>query len=411
MLEGRSVVLGVTGSIAAYKAVEIASQLTQAGAAVDVIMTKSALEFIAPLSFQALTHRPVVFDLFELQSEMSVEHVGLAERANIVTVAPATANVIAKMANGIADDSLTCTVLATRAPVLVVPAMNYNMYENTVTQENIEKLRRRGFTIMEPSYGRLASGAVGRGRLPEICDIIGTIRQVLGRTGDLAGRRLVVTAGGTQEPIDPARLVTNRSTGKMGYAIAEAARDRGASVTLIAAPTALPDPVCVRTVHVQTAVQMRDAVLAAIQGSDALIMTAAVADFRPAQVQTQKVKKTEARLTLELEKNPDILAEVGEIMAGRPEKGPKVVVGFAAESDDIITNAVDKLRRKNLDMIVANDITASDSGFAVDTNRVTLIKRSGEIESLPLLLKSQVAERVLSEVSSMLQEESRASAR
>jgi phosphopantothenoylcysteine decarboxylase/phosphopantothenate--cysteine ligase len=411
MLEGRSVVLGVTGSIAAYKAVEIASQLTQAGAAVDVIMTKSALEFIAPLSFQALTHRPVVFDLFELQSEMSVQHVGLAERANIVTVAPATANVIAKMANGIADDSLTCTVLATRAPVLVVPAMNYNMYENTVTQENIEKLRRRGFTIMEPSYGRLASGAVGRGRLPEICDIIGTIRQVLGRTGDLAGRRLVVTAGGTQEPIDPARLVTNRSTGKMGYAIAEAARDRGASVTLIAAPTALPDPVCVRTVHVQTAVQMRDAVLAAIQGSDALIMTAAVADFRPAQVQTQKVKKTEARLTLELEKNPDILAEVGEIMAGRPEKGPKVVVGFAAESDDIITNAVDKLRRKNLDMIVANDITASDSGFAVDTNRVTLIKRSGEIESLPLLLKSQVAERVLSEVSSMLQEESRASAR
>ncbi len=307
-LKDKTVVLGVTGSIAAYKAVELASQLTQAGARVEVIMTEAATEFIAPLTFRNITGRPVVTKMFELASEYSVEHVALAEAADVVVIAPATADIIARIAVGIADDMLCCTVLATKAPVIVAPAMHAAMYENQVTQDNLAKLKARGFIIVGPDYGRLASGGIGLGRLVDVNEILGTICQVLGRSRDLAGRRIVVTAGGTQEPVDPVRCLTNRSSGKMGYALAEAARDRGAQVVLVSAPTALPKPVGVDVVNVGTAQEMYEAVKKAVAKADALIMAAAVADYRPKKVSKSKIKRERASsLTLELERTPDIL--------------------------------------------------------------------------------------------------------
>ncbi|MBI4307683.1 MAG: bifunctional phosphopantothenoylcysteine decarboxylase/phosphopantothenate--cysteine ligase CoaBC [Chloroflexi bacterium] len=396
MLTEQRVVLGVTGSIACYKAVDLASKLVQAGALVDVVMTRAALEFVRPLAFRSITHRPVVSDLFDPDSELAVEHVALAERADIVVIAPATANIVAKMAHGMADDALTCTVLATKFPVVVAPAMDARMYDNPVTQENLRRLRDRGFTMVGPEHGRLASGLVGAGRLAPVEDIVGTVSMALGlRKGDLAGRHLVVTAGGTQEPIDPVRFVSNRSSGKMGFAIAEAARDRGARVALITAPTALPSPVGVETQRVQTAVDMRNAVVKAVVDADALVMAAAVADYQPAQASPQKIKKMRDTLSLELVKTPDILAET---------KGGFVRVGFAAESQDLIANAQAKLRSKGLDLIVGNDISARDSGFAVDTNRVVLLDRSGQVEHLPLMLKGEVAHRILDRVAKLLAE-------
>jgi phosphopantothenoylcysteine decarboxylase/phosphopantothenate--cysteine ligase len=356
-------------------------------------MTSSAQEFVTPLTFRSITHRPVVTEMFDLASEFSIEHVALAEAADLVVIAPATANIIAKLAGGITDDMLCCTVLATRAPIIVAPAMNVNMYENQITQENIAKLKARGFTFVGPAYGRLASGAFGLGRLAEIEDILGTIHQVLGRGGDLAARRIVVSAGGTQEPIDPARHISNRSSGKMGYAIAEAARDRGAEVVLVSAPTALAPPFGVEVVQVQTALEMRDAIANATAQAEALIMAAAPADYRPRASAERKIKKGEGTLTLELVENPDILSEV---------KGDFVRVGFAAESEDLVQNAKEKLQRKNLDLIVANDITATDSGFGADTNRVVLIDRWGKTDRLPLLLKSEVAHRILDKVVELL---------
>jgi len=393
MLAGKTIVLGITGSIAAYKAVDIASMLTQAGAKVEVVMTDSATKFIAPLTLRSLTGRPVVTDMFELASEFSIEHVALAEAADIVAIAPATASVIAKLAAGISDDMLTCVVLATKAPIILAPAMNVNMFDNPVTQENLAKLKARGFTIVDPAYGRLASGKVGWGRLAEVDQIVGTIKQVLGRSGDLAGKRLVVTAGGTQEPIDPVRHIGNRSSGKMGYAMAEAARDRGAEVKLITAPTTLPEPVGMEVVHIETAAQMKEAVARAVAQADALIMAAAVADYQPKSVAETKIKKEASSLTLELVRTPDILTEV---------KGDFLKVGFAAESQDIVANARQKLERKHLDLIVANDITDKDSGFGTDTNKVTLIDRDGKVESLPLLTKREVADRILDRVVGML---------
>src|SRR3990172_8182624 len=291
MLTNKTVVLGITGGIAAYKAAELASKLTQAGAKVEAIMTKAATEFITPLTLRSLTHQSVVTDMFELASEFSIEHVALAEAADIVVITPATADIIAKIAAGIADDSLTTTVLATLAPVVVAPAMNVNMWENSVTQENITKLKKRGFIIIDPEYGRLASGKMGMGRFAEIEKILGTIKQVLGRSDDLAGKRIVVTAGGTQEAIDPVRYIGNHSSGKMGYALAEAARDRGAQVTLVTAPTAIPDPAGIEVVHITSSVQMKEAVTKATVKADALIMAAAVADYQPKSVAKGKIKK------------------------------------------------------------------------------------------------------------------------
>ena len=385
----KTIVLGITGSIAAYKAADIASKLTQAGSRVEVIMTESATKFIAPLTLRSLTGRPVVTGMFELDSEFSIEHVALAEAADVVVIAPATANIIAKLAAGIADDMISCTVLATEAPVIVAPAMNVNMFQNSITQDNLAKLKARGFTIVDPAYGRLASGKVGLGRLADVDKIIGTIKQVLGRGGDLAGKRMVVTAGGTQEPIDPVRHIGNRSSGKMGYAIAEAARDRGASVTLVTAPTSLPEPVGMEVVHIETAAQMKEAVAEATSQADALIMAAAVADYQPKSAAKAKIKKETPSLTLELIRTPDILTEV---------KGDFLKVGFAAESEDIVENARQKLEKKQLDVIAANDITDADSGFGVDTNKVTLIDRDGKVEELPLMTKREVADRILDKV-------------
>jgi phosphopantothenoylcysteine decarboxylase/phosphopantothenate--cysteine ligase len=292
MLANKTIVLGITGGIAAYKAADIASKLTQAGAMVEVVMTESATRFIAPLTLRSITSRPVVTDMFEPSVEFSLEHIALAEAADVVTIAPATANTIAKIATGIADDMLTCLVLATKAPVIVAPAMNDNMFQNPVTQENLAKLKARGFIIVEPAYGRLASGKMGWGRLAEVETIIGTIKQVLGRKGDLANKRIVVTAGGTQESIDPVRHIGNRSSGKMGYAVAEAARDRGATVKLITAPTSLPPPAGIEVVPVQTARLMMAAVAKAVIKADALFMAAAVADYQPKNIATAKILPT-----------------------------------------------------------------------------------------------------------------------
>lgn len=390
MIKGKTVVLGVTGSIAAYKAAELASQLTQAGARVEVIMTEAATQFITPLTFRNITGRSVVTKMFELASEYSVEHVALAEAADVVVIAPATANTIAKIAAGIADDMLSCTVLATKAPVIVAPAMDVNMYENPVTQENIARLKARGFVMVGPGYGRLASGKMGLGRLVDTSEIMAAISQVLGKGGDLCGRRIVVTAGGTQEPLDPVRCLTNRSSGRMGYAIAEAARDRGAEVVLITAPTALPRPYGMEVVEVTTAQEMYQAVKKAVESADALIMAAAVADYRPARMAESKIKREKSeKLTLELERTPDILGEV---------RGNFLRVGFAAESEDLINNAKEKLRKKQLDLIVANDVSA----IGAETNRVVLIDSTGSMDELPMLPKREVADRILDRVVRLL---------
>ena len=394
-IKNKTVVLGVTGSIAAYKAAELASRFTKDGFRVDVIMTESAQRFIAPLTFRNVTGRPVVTTMWDIDSEFSVEHVALAEAADVILIAPATANIIAKIACGMADDMLSCTVLATKAPAVIAPAMNDNMWANIITQENVAKLIKRGFTFVGPSRGRLASGKLGLGRLAGLDEIYGITLQVLGRKGDLADKNIVVTAGGTQEPVDPVRCLTNRSSGKMGYAVAEAARNRGAQVTLISAPTTLPHPTGIKVIGVNTAEEMLKAVQEAVKKADALIMAAAVADFRPITTARKKIKRADlSDLTLELEKTPDILSQV---------KGDFIRVGFAAESHDVVANARDKMKRKGLDLIVANDITEKDCGFGTETNRVTIIDSKGKVEELPLLPKGEVADKILDRLVNMLE--------
>jgi phosphopantothenoylcysteine decarboxylase/phosphopantothenate--cysteine ligase len=389
MLTDKTVILGITGSVAAYKAADIASKLTQAGARVEVVMTEAATKFITPLTLRSITGRPVVTDMFELVTEFSIEHVALAEEADVIVIAPATANVIAKLAGGISDNELTCTVLATEAPVIIAPAMHTSMFQNPITQQNLAKLKARGFTVVGPEHGWLASGEIGLGRLADTDKIISTISKILDRSIDLTGKRIVITAGGTREPIDPARHIGNRSSGKMGYALAEAARDRGAEVKLITAPTTLPQPTGMEVIPVETAAEMKKAVVKALAEADALIMTAAVTDYRPKTAAKTKIKKDSPTLTMELIRTPDILAEA---------KGSFLKVGFAAESHDVIANAKQKLAKKQLDLVVANDITDAGSGFGVDTNKVTLIDKQGNVEDLPLLTKREVAERILDRV-------------
>lgn len=397
-LRGKNVVLGVTGSIACYKAVDIASKLVQAGAVVDTVMTRSAQQFVSSLTFRSLTHRSVVADLFDAESDDAVEHVALALRADVVLIAPATANVIAKIANGFADDALTAVVLATNAPVLLAPAMEGRMWANAATRQNVSTLESRGFSFIGPAEGRLASGEMGRGRLEETSTVLNALDKAIGggsagSAGDLAGMHVVVSAGGTQEPIDPVRIITNRSSGKQGYAIAEAARDRGARVTLVTAPTALSDPDLIEVVKVGSARDMLASVESTLRaGADALVMAAAVADWEPASAAGQKMKKVDGqdRMTLELTKTPDILAMVREL--------PGVKVGFAAETEDLLGNAKEKLSRKGLDLIVANDVSATDAGFNVDNNRVVILDRDGGQEELPLMSKRDVADRILDRV-------------
>jgi len=393
MLRGRNVVLGVTGSIAAYKAADLTSKLVQAGANVDVILTAAAREFVTPFTFRSLTGRPVYGDMFQPATDEREEHVGLARRADAVVVAPATATTIARLAYGLAADLVALTVLATRAPVLVAPAMDAQMWTAQATQANVATLRSRGVTFVGPEEGRLASGHTGLGRLAEPETILGAVKWVLGRDGDLAGRRVVVSAGGTREPIDPVRFIGNRSSGKQGFALAEAARDRGAQVTLVSTTTALPVPYGVELVTAETVAEMRAAVLSACRAADVLVMAAAVSDFRPAQAGGQKIKKGEGGLVLELAQTEDILLEVPDTL---------VKVGFAAETDDLIANAAKKLAAKRLDLICANDVSAADAGFGVDTNRVTILDAKGGVEELPLLSKYEVAQRVLDRVAALL---------
>ena len=386
-LTGKRIVLGVTGSIAAYKAADLTSKLVQQGALVDVVMSEGAVNFVAPLTFRSLTHRPVLHQLFDPASDAGIEHVALAENCDAIVIAPATANVMAKAANGLADDLLTCMLLATRRPVVLAPAMDGYMFENPATQENVSRLVGRGWTVIGPGEGRLASGLVGRGRLADVEDIIGGVKQALGREGDLAGKSVVVTAGGTQEPIDPVRHIGNRSSGKMGYAIAEAARDRGANVTLVSSQTSLRAPYGVEFVRADTAEEMRKEVVGRALGADILVMAAAVADFRPVAEAEHKIKKSGGGLTLELRETADVLAEAA---------GDRLVkVGFAAESRDLVANAREKMRRKGVDLMVANNITDEGSGFGSDTNRVVIIDSNGVLDELPLLPKAEVAHLLL----------------
>ena len=363
----------------------------------DVVMTEAATRFVAPLTFQAVTRRAVYAEMFELaadegRDEVRIPHIALAKSADLLLIAPATANTLAKLANGLADNLLTAIALATPAASLIAPAMESDMWAHRATQANVATLHERGVTFVGPAAGHLASGAEGLGRMSEPEEILEMARVVLGRGGDLAERRVVVSAGGTREAIDPVRFVSNHSSGKMGYALALAARDRGAHVSLVTAPTCLPDPVGVETVHIEPAIDMRDAILTACEGADVLVMAAAVADYGPIETAAQKIKKSGEQLTLQLGRTPDILAEVARLReAGR---GPKVAVGFAAETEDLLENARAKLERKRLDLIAANDVSATDAGFGVDTNQVTLLSSNGGVEALPLMSKDEVAHAI-----------------
>ena len=389
ILEGKNVVLGVTGGIAAYKAVEVASRLVKAGAVIDVIMTANAQKFVTPLTFQAITHRPVVTEMFVLLAETEIGHVSLAQRADVLVIAPATANCLAKLAGGIADDMLTTTTLATEAPLVLAPAMESHMWANPLTQANVSRLQEAlDVTLVGPAYGRLASGTMGPGRMSEPWEIVDGIRWALGRRGPLRGKRAIVTAGGTQEPLDPIRFLGNRSSGRMGYALAQALRDRGAQVTLISAPTSLPQPVGVEFVAVERAEEMRQAVRRAIPGAEVLIMAAAVADYRPAEVAEQKIKKGAQGLILELTRTVDILQEVGQL----PGAEKLVKVGFAAETEHLISNAQAKLASKKLDLIVAND---PQEAMGSERSQVVLLDSDGRVEELPVLPKEEVAERIV----------------
>ena len=389
ILEGKNIVLGVTGGIAAYKAVDLCSKLVQAGAHVEVIMTEAALAFLTPLTFQTLTQRPVSVDMFKALDTTDMAHISLAKRADLIVIAPATANTLAKLANGVADNLLTTTVLASTAPLVLAPAMDADMWAHPATQANAATLRGRGAVIVEPDEGRLASGRMGRGRLPATDTLLAAIRQTL---------RVLVTAGGTQEPLDPVRHLTNRSSGRMGYALAEAARDRGAAVTLISAPTCLGRVQGVEHVAVRTAEEMARAVLSRRTETDVLVMAAAVADYRPATQAEHKIKKGEDTLLLELERTRDVL---GTIAALRMDGWPGLVVGFAAETDDLLENAAGKLARKRLDLLVANDVSATDAGFEVADNRVVLLAPGAASEALPLMSKFEVAERIWERVQAL----------
>ena len=386
----KNVVLGVTGSIAAYKACDIVSRLRKQGVDVHVILTRAGAEIITPLALETMSANPVVVDMLHRENPWEVEHISLAKRADVFLVAPATANFLGKAAHGIADDMLTTTILATRAPVLVAPAMNVNMYENPVVQENIALLKKRGWHFIEPDAGLLACGDVGKGRLAEPEAIVAAAMELLYPRRDLAGKHVLVSAGPTQERIDPVRYITNRSSGKMGYAIAEAAAARGARVTLISGPVTLPVPEGVERVNVISSQDMFEAVHAAFDSCDGLIMAAAPADFTPAAFAEQKIKKNGREgMTLELAATRDILKSIGE------RKRHQRVMGFAAETEHLAENAAKKLEAKNLDMIAANDVTAAGAGFAVDTNAVTLYKRDGSSEQSGTMPKRALADWLL----------------
>ncbi len=395
---GKRILLGVTGSIAAYKAVEIVRELVKRGAEVQIVMTEPATRFVAPLTFETVSRQPVLLDMFTLAYGSQIGHIEATARADLFVIAPATANTIAKLTHGLADDFLSNIHLASRCPVLLAPAMDSDMYQHPSVQENLARLRDRGLHIVGPASGELASGLVGPGRLVEPSEIVEAIERLLGPSRDLAGEGVLVTAGPTREPLDPVRFLSNRSSGKMGYAVAEAAAFRGARVVLVSGPTALPPPRGVDLIQVETAQEMHDAVLSRLDNTTVVIKAAAVADYRPKQVAQRKIKKDETVPEVTLEPTPDILAEVGQ------RKGRQILVGFAAETDELVQNARKKLQRKNLDLMVANDVSQPGAGFDSDTNVVKILDAQGGVEELPLQTKRSVADRILDRVVELLKQ-------
>ena len=398
MLKGKNILIGVCGGIAAYKVCDLVSKLSKKGTNINVIMTKASVNFISPLTFQSLTSNKVVTDMFEAPSFYEIEHISLAKKADLVLIAPATANIIGKIANGIADDMLTTTVMATKAPIVFVPSMNINMYENEIVQENILKLKNRGYSFIDPVEGRLACGDVGKGKMAEPEVIVKHIENYFSSSSELKGKAVIVTAGPTQEAIDPVRFITNHSTGKMGYAIAEKALLKGADVYLISGPSNLKPPIGVNFISVISAKEMYEKVLKYYDKADVVIKSAAVADYAPMEIKKQKIKKIEGNAEIRLTKNPDILYELGK------NKGNKILVGFAMETQNLIENAKEKINKKTLDFIVANDLSTEGAGFASDTNVVKIIYKNGNIESLPKMTKLELADIILNKVIMILKE-------
>lgn len=383
----KTIVLGVSGGIACYKAVELVRLLVQEGFTVQVVMTRAAMEFVTPLTFQTLSGHPVASEIFSLTEESQIGHINLADQADLFVIAPATANLIGKLASGIADDLLTTVLMATRAPVLIAPSMNIHMYGNPILQENIRKLKRVGYRFMEPAEGYLACGYEGKGRLPKSQDIVEAIQGLL-KKKDLTSERLLITAGPNYEPLDPVRYISNRSSGKMGYALARQGTRRGAEVTLISGPTSLDPPAGVRLIPVKSAAEMRLAVLKEFPDTTVVLMAAAVADYHPEKFVPRKIKRGKGVLRLNLKPNPDILRELGR------KKNGRILIGFAAETESLIANAKKKLREKNLDLIVANDVTEEGSGFDGDTNKATILDKTGAVHPLPLMSKDELADRI-----------------
>lgn len=400
MKKNKTVVIGMTGSIAAYKIADVVSRLKKLNIDVQVIMTSSAAEFISPMTLRSLSHNPVITDMFEEPKRWDVEHIAIAQKADLFLVAPATANIIGKMANGLADDMLSTTVMATKAPVLIAPAMNTNMYLNPVVQMNIDKLKELGHSFIEPDTGRLACGDVGAGKLAPVETIVDEVVSRLecpNNNKDLKGKKILITAGPTREHIDPVRFITNHSTGKMGYALAEEAAKRGAEVTLISGPVTITVPKGVKNyIKIDTAEEMYNEVMKNMEKNDIIIKTAAVADYKPLKVYDKKIKKSDEDMTLQLTRNKDIIKEVGK------NKADKILVGFAAETNDLIDNAKKKLESKNLDLIIANDITMKDAGFGTDTNVIKIIKKDGSIEEIPKMQKKDIASIILNSINDVV---------
>lgn len=392
MLEGKQVVVGVCGGIAAYKVVEVVSRLKKLHADVNVIMTENATRFVTPLTFRSIAHNPVITDMFDEPKLWDIQHISLATKADVIVVAPATANIIGKVANGIADDMLSTTIMASKAPVVFVPAMNTNMYENPIVQDNIKKLIQRGYIFLDTDTGLMACGTSGKGRMQEPPVIVEKIKELLLDKRDYKGIKVLVTAGPTQEPIDPVRYISNHSSGKMGYAIATQAYRRGAEVKVVSGPVNLEPPCGTEVVKVRTAEEMYNEVMKSYTDFDVMIMVAAVADYKCANIADRKIKKKESSMTIELVKNPDIARELGKV------KGNRILVGFSAETNDLIDNACDKLFAKNLDLIVANDVTQAGAGFGTDTNIIKIIKRDRSILDFPIMSKEEAGNRILDEI-------------
>ena len=399
MLNGKNIVIGVCGGIAAYKSLEVISRLKKLGANVDVIMTKSATNFVSPLSFESLSQNAVTVSMFDSARPYEIEHIALAKKADLFCIVPATANIIGKVANGIADDMLSTTIMATKSTVVFAPAMNTAMYENTITQQNIKKLKDLGYYFIEPDCGRLACGDTGRGKLADVDTIVDEICFYLYDKKDFSGKKVLVTAGPTIEAIDPVRYITNHSSGKMGYAIAEAARNRGADVVLITGPTNILPPRNVHVIKVSSNDEMYTAVMNVFKDADIIIKAAAPADYGIKDYSEQKIKKDQDEMSIKLKKNKDILYELGKL------KGDKILVGFAAESNDIIENAKGKIKKKNLDLIVANDITTKDSGFKSDSNTAFIIDKKGNVNSLPKMSKIELADIILDNIKNIAADE------